>query len=106
MVGAILGNIVSGLLLKGGGLGVKKIFAEPAFRKAIPLTEKSFPNHSIDSALSKWCQSDTFAEILDQIRAGRTKNADERLIDLFIEIGEFDGQRGAYLLNMVAGSCV
>jgi tetratricopeptide (TPR) repeat protein/predicted nucleic acid-binding protein len=91
-------EIIAPLLLKaaekavieGGKYGLKKFFSGSVVSLAIQSTSKEFPNIPVvERSLKKWCGSDEFASLLEEVRAGHNNKPDESLIDSFIQVGEF-----------------
>lgn len=90
MLESIFLNIVASILFERGRQGLGKFFTETPSRKAISTTVTEFPNLPIvENALTKWCQSDDFAEQFDALQSGLDQHPDDRLVNSFIDFGGF-----------------
>jgi hypothetical protein len=90
MLESIFLNIVASILFERGRQGLGKFFTETPSRKAISTTVTEFSNIPIvENALTKWCQSDDFAEQFDALQSGLDQHPDDRLVNSFIDFGGF-----------------
>jgi tetratricopeptide (TPR) repeat protein len=77
-------------VIEGGKYGLKKFFSGSIASLAIQSTSKEFPNIPfVENSLKKWCGSDDFTYLLEEVRAGRNDKPDESLIDSFVQVGGF-----------------
>lgn len=82
-------NIAASIIFELGKKGLRDLFTQSPARKAIGATAAEFPNiQNIDDALTKWCQSDNFAEQVEALQAD-SQHADNRLVNSFIDVGGF-----------------
>lgn len=90
MLAELLIGALSSALLEGGKVGLTKLLSKPPLAKAISATAAQFPNvPPVSDALKAWSQSDDFFNIIDAIRNDRDSYSDERIIDSFVQIGQF-----------------
>ncbi|MBD0373736.1 MAG: tetratricopeptide repeat protein, partial [Pyrinomonadaceae bacterium] len=90
MIEALFIEIVGAVLFERGRQGLGKFFTESPARKAINTTAACFPNIPVvDAALTKWCKSEDFAAQHAALQAGYDQQADERLVNSFIDAGGF-----------------
>lgn len=90
MLEAIFIEIVGAVLFERGRQGLGGFFTESPARKAINTTAVDFPNIPVvDAALTKWCKSEDFVSQIEFLQAGYDQQADDRLVNSFINTGEF-----------------
>jgi hypothetical protein len=77
-------------LFQGGKDGLKKLLSRDPTQQAIKATAGDFPfTDTVEPALKKWCHSDAFKRLLEDIHAGRLQRPGEALVESFITAGEF-----------------
>jgi tetratricopeptide (TPR) repeat protein/predicted nucleic acid-binding protein len=87
---AFLIEIVGATLFETGRQGLVRLFSESPTQKAIQTTANEFPNIAVvNVSLAKWCKSEDFVSQIETLRAGYDQQADDRLINSFIDAGGF-----------------
>jgi hypothetical protein len=77
-------------LFQGGEASLKKLLSRNPTQQAIKATAGDFPfTDTVEPALKKWCHSDEFKRLLEDIHAGRLQRPGEALVESFITAGEF-----------------
>jgi tetratricopeptide (TPR) repeat protein len=85
----LLFKIAPSLLTAIAKAGVQSLLQQTSVTKAIAATCDSFPNlEPLRQTLESWCKSDTFAQLLEQIKAGGSISQDN-VITSFIDDGGF-----------------
>jgi len=86
----LLIEIVGAILYDAGSQGLRRIFNDPPARKAINTTTEDFPSiPAVNASLTKWCKSEDFLSQIESLQAGYDQQADDRLINSFIDKGGF-----------------
>lgn len=89
-IATLLLKVMEKALIEGGKQGLKKFFSGSVLSLAIQSTSNDLPHTpSVESSLKKWCGSDDFIPLLEEVRAGRNNKPDESLIDSFVQVGGF-----------------
>jgi hypothetical protein len=93
-ISSVIGGVLLGwlreALFQGGASGLKKLLSQTPAQQAIKATADDFPfMPEVEPALKKWCQSDEFARLLEEIHSGRLQASGEALVESFITVGEF-----------------
>jgi len=88
-----MNNIIIKILLKLIRETIEEIFKDTPISKAIESTRKSFQHlDTVDTDLSRWCESEQFRNILDKLKSGERDFDDEDIINSFIQTTGFNLQ--------------
>jgi tetratricopeptide (TPR) repeat protein len=89
-IAMLLLKVMEKALIEGGKQGLKKFFSGSVVSLAIQSTSNDLPHTpDVESSLKKWCGSDDFIPLLEQVRVGRNNKPDESLIESFVQVGGF-----------------
>ena len=89
MLEALSIELVGAILYEIGKNGLRWFTESPA-RKAIDTTAADFPTIStVEASLTKWCKSEDFISQIKLLYAGDNQQADDPLINSFIDMGGF-----------------
>jgi hypothetical protein len=97
-LGELFLGVVGNAIYDLGRAGLVAAFSGDATDRAIRATARDYPDIKVvKDALTKWCKSDQYIATIETIRSGRTEDADEALVESFVEVGLFhDGLHNTY----------
>jgi hypothetical protein len=90
VIGELFIEIVGSALYDRAKGTLGEVFTGTAGQKAVEATANDFPEISVvRDALTRWCKSEEFVAQLEAIQSGRDGDADEALVESFVEVGLF-----------------
>lgn len=90
VLGELFLGVISNAIYDLSKSGLAAIFSGTSAERAIRATARDYPDITVvKDALTRWCKSDQCIATIESIRAGRSENADEALVESFVDTGLF-----------------
>src|SRR5690349_9939853 len=105
---ALLKDMAPELLLEIAKWGIGNLKETSPISKAIVATDKAFPDiENLPITLHKWCESDTFSDLLQDLKKGNRELVDDYVVDKFKSCTKFYcGRKTKATINQIISTLI